>query len=44
MESKSKWSCRKRIGTNINQLLAMPMKKIIRDFHCVTRWSVKNVT
>jgi len=27
-----------------DQLLAMPTKKIIRDFHCVTVWSVKRIS
>ena len=48
--SLKKWSLRVNglvenvLELTYNQLLAMPMKKIIRDFHCVTGWSVKNVT
>jgi len=48
--SLKKWSLRVNglvdnvLELTYSQLLAMPMKKIIRDFHCVTGWSVKNLS
>jgi len=34
---------RKPVKLNYKEILGLPRKKITRDFHCVTGWSVKSV-